>query len=461
MAKELKDLTNVVSNLYEEFETSNDIIPENVGYFSIDKRELRIGDGLTRWKDIVPFIYNEVTMEIINDWAKRTIENVPNSTIVHNRFVPLEERDASNTAHVTDLLSRVTHLEGNKAPTNHASTANTHGLSSGTKYGHSKLSDKVDDTSDISKGVAATPKAVKTAYDKGVEAKAKADAAMPISGGTFTGHVHNNYTYTSSSSSDWYNTKRTSIVKGTKPNATTWTLGYKFLDNNDVPFGGVEHGYKDNQENRINLIAYSGKTTDTSTNAQIAVGFNKDGNPFTYAPTPADNDNSTQIATTAFVNKVIKRDGVPVGTIIMYWGTTAPTGYLICNGQAITQSKYPKLYALCGANVPDLQNYFVRGATSSKPVGTTETDTGRNITGTFQARDDLASFLAMFANATGSFSVGDSGSVRGRVEATGGRRSDTYNRVSLDASRQWGSDHVASEFRPMNKRVLFCIKCDE
>ena len=51
------------------------------------------------------------------------------------------------------------------APKNHASTADTYGLGSSSNYGHVKLSDAKDSTSGASSGIAATPKAVKLAYD--------------------------------------------------------------------------------------------------------------------------------------------------------------------------------------------------------------------------------------------------------------------------------------------------------
>lgn len=54
---------------------------------------------------------------------------------------------------------------GGKAPTDHAASASTYGLGDSTNYGHVQLSDAIDSTSDTTDGVAATPAAVKTAYD--------------------------------------------------------------------------------------------------------------------------------------------------------------------------------------------------------------------------------------------------------------------------------------------------------
>lgn len=54
---------------------------------------------------------------------------------------------------------------GGKAPTNHASTATTYGKGTSTNYGHVKLSDSILSTADTAGGTAATPGAVKKAYD--------------------------------------------------------------------------------------------------------------------------------------------------------------------------------------------------------------------------------------------------------------------------------------------------------
>ena len=60
-----------------------------------------------------------------------------------------------------------------KAPKAHASSATTYGIGTGSNYGHVKLSDSTSSTSAASKGIAASPKAVKDAYDKAV-------AAIPV-----------------------------------------------------------------------------------------------------------------------------------------------------------------------------------------------------------------------------------------------------------------------------------------
>jgi len=53
---------------------------------------------------------------------------------------------------------------------------------------------------------------------------------------------------------------------------------------------------------------------------------------------------------------------VPFGTVIAYAGTTPPNGWLLCNGQNITQSSYPNLYGLIGGKVPDMRGRSVVGS---------------------------------------------------------------------------------------------------
>jgi microcystin-dependent protein len=60
------------------------------------------------------------------------------------------------------------------------------------------------------------------------------------------------------------------------------------------------------------------------------------------------------------------QNGVPTGTIMAYVGTTAPAGWLLCDGAAIPDNVYhAQLRTLLGsANVPDLRGMFLRGAGS-------------------------------------------------------------------------------------------------
>jgi microcystin-dependent protein len=55
---------------------------------------------------------------------------------------------------------------------------------------------------------------------------------------------------------------------------------------------------------------------------------------------------------------------VPVGTIAMYGGASAPTGWLLCNGDAI-DGAYTSLRSIVGTNTPDLKGRFALGDNST------------------------------------------------------------------------------------------------
>lgn len=71
----------------------------------------------------------------------------------------------------------------------------------------------------------------------------------------------------------------------------------------------------------------------------------------------------------------------PVGTIMPFVGSSAPTGWLLCDGGSYSSTTYPKLSALCGTKfgtttagnfkVPDLKGRSIAGFDSSQ----TEFDT--------------------------------------------------------------------------------------
>ena len=84
---------------------------------------------------------------------------------------------------------------------------------------------------------------------------------------------------------------------------------------------------------------------------------------------------------------------------IPYPKSIPPSGFLLMDGQAITQAQYPILYGLYGANLPDLRGAFIRGWDNGKGR-----DTGRSIL-SYQ-EDDLKSHTHNLARAE-NWGVGD------------------------------------------------------
>lgn len=62
----------------------------------------------------------------------------------------------------------------------------------------------------------------------------------------------------------------------------------------------------------------------------------------------------------------------PVGTIAAYWGSTAPNGWLMCDGTGFSGTTYPALAALLGGTtLPNLKGRVIVG----RDAGQTEFDT--------------------------------------------------------------------------------------
>lgn len=55
-----------------------------------------------------------------------------------------------------------------------------------------------------------------------------------------------------------------------------------------------------------------------------------------------------------------------VGTILPYAGSTAPAGWLLCNGGSFSSAEYPELYVLLGLSttLPDLRSKYLKGASN-------------------------------------------------------------------------------------------------
>ena len=78
---------------------------------------------------------------------------------------------------------------------------------------------------------------------------------------------------------------------------------------------------------------------------------------------------------------------VPPGTVICYGASTAPLGWLSCNGDSYSTTSYESLFEKIGYTfggsgssfqVPDLRDMFVRSAPTSSEVGTRQNDAIKN-----------------------------------------------------------------------------------
>lgn len=101
---------------------------------------------------------------------------------------------------------------------------------------------------------------------------------------------------------------------------------------------------------------------------------------------PADQVSSSTIADGAVTTQKLAVDAInyvaPTGVVLPYGGSSAPTGWLLCNGSAISRSTYASLFTALGTtygsgdgsttfNLPDLQNKVPVGNGGGKTLGST------------------------------------------------------------------------------------------
>lgn len=97
----------------------------------------------------------------------------------HGNHVPATETaDNAKFLRNDNTWQLVTPANIGAAPTGHASTGTGYGIGTGSNYGHVKLSDSTSSTSAASAGIAASPKAVKAAYDLANTANSAAATAQ-------------------------------------------------------------------------------------------------------------------------------------------------------------------------------------------------------------------------------------------------------------------------------------------
>lgn len=148
--------------------------------------------------------------------------------------------------------------------------------------------------------------------------------------------------------------------------------------------------------------------------------------------------------------------GVPAGTIITYAGNKAPTGYLVCDGSAVSRDTYANLFAAIGTiygagngsstfNLPDMTARFLEGTTG----GPTYVDAGLpNITGAFIGGGQWNTYGEGCCYNTG-----------GQSPYTNADSQNSRNNLTgIDASRSNAIYGRSSTVQPKALRLKMCIK---
>ncbi|EPR3664702.1 phage tail protein [Escherichia coli] len=147
---------------------------------------------------------------------------------------------------------------------------------------------------------------------------------------------------------------------------------------------------------------------------------------------------------------------LPVGVPVPWPSATPPTGWLKCNGAAFSSEKYPNLAKVYPTNkLPDLRGEFIRGWDDGRGI-----DSGRNL---LSAQNDaIQNIVGSFGRTQLFRDVLSSGpfSQHGQVLSTGLKETEiiegygAYN-WTFDASR---SVRTASETRPRNIAFNYIVR---
>jgi len=151
--------------------------------------------------------------------------------------------------------------------------------------------------------------------------------------------------------------------------------------------------------------------------------------------------------------------GVKTGTIVPHGSTTVPTGFLYCDGSAVSRTTYASLFSVISTtygtgdgsstfNLPDLQNNVPLGRSGTKALGSTGGSDTQTPTGSISVsvgnRTLTTSTIPSHNHREGGHSeFGSTGSITATNRNTGvdnpGRRYLTGNTGSSGAHNHSGS----------------------
>lgn len=164
-------------------------------------------------------------------------------------------------------------------------------------------------------------------------------------------------------------------------------------------------GWQDDAAALIPIAANRHDDQDNDFRNGINNCLTKDGSNAATANLDMNNHRHTNVAAAVNPTDYARYDQVtgvtPVGVLLAYSGGTAPAGWLICDGSAVSRTSYGALNTLYNAlsypygsgdgtttfNLPDLRRRYVAGKGASDTLGFTE---GGNITGTAYASRSMS-----------------------------------------------------------------------
>lgn len=183
--------------------------------------------------------------------------------------------------------------------------------------------------------------------------------------------------------------------------------------------------------------------------------------------------------------KIVATERLPIGMVSPFAGTSAPSGWLLCDGSAVSRTTYADLFAVIAEthgegdnattfNLPDYRGRFIRGvdhAQARDPNAGTRTamatggNTGDNV-GSLQTGDNLAHTHSFSATTSSDGAHTHTTAVALTIGVASGGDTTGVNTATTTSSSNGAHTHTVSgtsgstggETRPINAYVEFIIK---
>ena len=235
---------------------------------------------------------------------------------------------------------------------------------------------------------------------------------------------------------------------------------WETLDKTTLADGAVVNITDDFVENPVQVKAMP----DTATEGDVVqyIGFSTTDYTHGYFYEYAVNETGILSWKYLPVDAVYKNNNsysMPIGSIIPFSGNTIPVGFLVCDGQAVSKTKYVELYKIVGNLygesgsedtflLPDLRDRFVQGANGN--LGTSKNAGLPNITGKFYHDTNVKKTLE------GAFSYTDGSSLNLANSAT-----STSGYVTFDASKSNPIYGNSDTVQPPSVCLNYIIKAEK